>query len=175
MMDLTPLDVRKKREDLKRVVRGYDQAQVDAFLDMVGDRLEELVQEEVRLSEQVTMLREQLKGFQDREKALNEALIAAQELREEARSQADKAADFRIQEAGQEAERMIEDARRAVESSQRSLDALHTQRASFLRGLRSMAERFLQDVSYEEERLEAGVMGRDSEGDDSDDQEGEPE
>ena len=32
MMDLTPLDVRKKKEDFRRVVRGYDPAEVDGFL-----------------------------------------------------------------------------------------------------------------------------------------------
>ena len=64
MMDLTPLDVRKKKDDLRRTVRGYDPGQVDAFLDLVADRLEAVVQEEVRLKEQVTLLRERLDGFE---------------------------------------------------------------------------------------------------------------
>lgn len=152
-MDLTPLDVRKKKDDLRRTVRGYDPAQVDGFLDLVADRLEEVVQEGVRMKEQVRLLRERLGGFEERERALNEALIAAQELREEARLQAEKQAGLRIQEADQEAQRLLGEARRAAEDSERALADLHARRASFLRGMRSLLDRFLSEVSYEEARL----------------------
>jgi len=166
-MDLTPLDVRKKKEDLRRAMRGYDLAQVDAFLDLVADRLETMVQEEVRLNERVRLLKERLAGFEERERALNEALIAAQELREEARLQSEKQAGLRLQEADQQAEKLVGDARRATEDSERMLADLHARRASFLRGMRSLLDRFLQDVAYEEARLAgspdltAGVPGPD--------------
>ena len=153
-MDLTPLDVRKKKDDLRRTVRGYDPGQVDSFLDLVADRLEAVVQEEVRMKEQVTLLRERLGGFEERERALNEALIAAQELREEARLQAEKQAGLRIQEADQHAERVVGEARRSAEDSERALADLHARRASYLRGTRSLLDRFLAEVSYEEARLE---------------------
>ncbi len=156
-MDLTPLDVRKKKDDLRRTVRGYDPGQVDAFLDLVADRLEAVVQEEVRLKEQVTLLRERLGGFEERERALNEALIAAQELREEARLQAEKQAGLRIQEADQQAEKLVSEARRSAEDSERALADLHARRASYLRGMRSLLDRFLAEVSYEEARLEGSA------------------
>jgi len=153
-MDLTPLDIRKKKDDLRRTVRGYDPGQVDAFLDLVADRLEAVVQEEVRLKEQVTLLRERLGGFEERERALNEALIAAQELREEARLQAEKQAGLRIQEADQQAQKLVSEARRLAEDSERALADLNARRASYLRGMRSLLDRFLAEVSYEEARLE---------------------
>ena len=156
-MDLTPLDVRKKKDDLRRTVRGYDPGQVDSFLDLVADRLEAVVQEEVRMKEQVTLLRERLGGFEERERALNEALIAAQELREEARLQAEKQAGLRIQEADQHAERVVSEARRSAEDSERALEDLHARRASYLRGMRSLLDRFLAEVSYEEARLEGST------------------
>ena len=45
MIDLTPLDVRNKRGDFKRAMRGYEPHEVDLFLEMVADRLEALVRE----------------------------------------------------------------------------------------------------------------------------------
>ena len=138
-------------------MRGYDPGQVDSFLDLVADRLEAVVQEEVRLKEQVTLLRERLGGFEERERALNEALIAAQELREEARLQAEKQAGLRIREAEQHAERVVSEARRSAEDSERALTDLHARRASYLRGLRSLLDRFLAEVSYEEARLEGST------------------
>ena len=44
MIDLTPLDVRKKRGDFRKSMRGYDPQEVDTFLDLVAMRMEELVQ-----------------------------------------------------------------------------------------------------------------------------------
>ena len=167
-MDLTPLDVRKKKDDLRRTVRGYDPVQVDGFLDLVADRFEEVVQEEVRLKEQVRMLRERLADFEERERALNEALIAAQELREEARLQAEKQAGLRIQEGEQEAERLVGEARRAAEDSERALADLQNRRAGYLRGLRSLLDRFMAEVAYEEEQL-AGLPALVDESDDSED------
>jgi cell division initiation protein len=171
-MDLTPLDVRKKKDDLRRAVRGYDQGQVDAFLDLVADRLEAVVQDEVRLNEQVAQLRERLAGYEERERALNEALIAAQELREEARLQTEKQSELRLQEAGQEAERLVEGARRSVEDSRRAFDELKARRSAFLRDMRSLLNRFVQEVDYEEARIararsvyeSAGQAGRGSSG-----------
>ncbi|MGW8282183.1 MAG: DivIVA domain-containing protein [Gemmatimonadota bacterium] len=159
-MDLTPLDVRKKKEDFRRVVRGYDPAEVDGFLDVVSDRLEDLVARELRLREQSELLREQLAAFQDRERALNEALVTAQELREEARAQAEKTADLRVREAERQAEAIRRDAELAVQGARRGLDDLRVRRSSFLRSLRATLEHFLSELNEEERR---GSVGADDE------------
>ena len=162
MMDLTPLDVRKKKEDFRRVVRGYDPAEVDGFLDIVSDRLEDLVGKELRLREQSDLLREQLVAFQDRERALNEALVTAQELREEARAQAEKTADLRVREAERQAETILRDAEQAVQGARRGLDDLRVRRSGFLRSLRSTIEHFLAELDEEERRTGREVEVEDS-------------
>ena len=156
-MDLTPLDVRKKKEDFRRAVRGYDPAQVDGFLDLVADRLEDLVGKELRLREQSELLREQLAAFQEREKALNEALVTAQELREEARAQAEKTADLRVREAERQAREILRDAESAVHGARRGLDELRVRRTGFLRSLRTTIEHFLVEIDEEERRGFAGL------------------
>jgi DivIVA domain-containing protein len=152
MMELTPLDVRKKKEDFRRSVRGYDAAQVDGFLDLVADRLEDLVNRELRLREQSDLLKEQLAAFQEREKALNEALVTAQELREEARAQAEKSADLRVREAERQAREILRDAEGAVQGARRGLEELKVRRAGFLRSLRGTIEHFLAEIADEERR-----------------------
>ena len=157
MIDLTPLDVRKKKEDFRRAVRGYDPAQVDGFLDLVADRLEDLVGRELRLREQSELLREQLAAFQEREKALNEALVTAQELREEARAQAEKSADLRVREAERQAREILRDAESAVHGARRGLDELRVRRNGYLRSLRATIEHFLVEIEAEERRSFAGL------------------
>jgi cell division initiation protein len=157
MMDLTPLDVRKKKEDFRRAVRGSDPAQVDGFLDLVADRLEDLVGRELRLREQSEMLKEQLSAFQEREKALNEALVTAQELREEARAQAEKTADLRVREAERQAREIRREAESAIQGARRGLDDLRVRRSGFLRSLRSTIEHFLAEVEDAEKHGFAGL------------------
>lgn len=154
MIDLTPLDVRKKKEDFRRSVRGYDSAQVDGFLDVVADRLEALVREHASLSERVEHLAESLKSYQERERALNEALLAAQELREEARSQAERDAAVRLREAETHAEAILLDADQAIRHSTRRLEDLRARRRQFLKNFRTLVERYAEYIELEETRLE---------------------
>lgn len=153
MMDLTPLDVRTKKDDFRRTVRGYDPAQVDAFLDLCADRLDELVHRDAHRQEAVATAQKRLGAYEERERALNEALVTAQELREEARTQADKSAALKLQEAEQEAAGILQQAEAATEASRRSLDELRVRRAGFLRSMRWSLERFLGEIEEEERRL----------------------
>lgn len=152
-MELSPLDVRKKKEDFDRVLRGYDAGQVESFLDLVAERLEELVSERRRLRDRVSTLEEQLADFRERERALNDALLSAQELREEARSQAEREADLRRQEAESRAEEIVREAREEAEEVRRELERLRVKREQLLRSLRGTLRRFQDELEVEETRL----------------------
>lgn len=158
-MDLTPLDVRKKQDDFRRTVRGYDPAQVDAFLEVCSERLDELVQQVSRLQDEASVRQKRLESYEEREHALNEALVAAQELREEARVQADKSAALKLREAEQEAEGIRRDADASTHASRRILDDLRVRRAGFLRSMRWSLERFLGEIEEEERRLATEEAG----------------
>jgi cell division initiation protein len=158
-MDLTPLDVRKKKGDFRRRLRGYDPQRVDDFLDLVAERLEELVRQNVSLSEEVRQLQEQVAAFRERERALNQALVAAQELREQARQQAEREAVLVRREAEAAAQRIVEEGQRALREVKRQLELLEGRKASFLRAFRSLLERYAAELEVEEARLsdEAGT------------------
>jgi cell division initiation protein len=102
MIDLTPLEVRKKKGDFRRAMRGYDPAMVDDFLDLVADRLDELVRENLSLTERVGRQDHQVADYRERERALTEALVTAQEMREEIRRQTTREAELARQGAEQE-------------------------------------------------------------------------
>lgn len=150
MIDLTPLDVRKKKGDFRRTVRGYDPELVDDFLDMVAERLEELVKQNVGLTERAEHLQEQVASYREREKALNEALVTAQQLRSEAQAQADKEVELIRREAKSQAERIIEDGQRSYRELAREIEALHARKLHFLRSFRTMLERYLGELNVQE-------------------------
>lgn len=158
MIDLTPLDVRKKRGDFRKVVRGYDPAAVDDFLETVAGRMEELVREQNATASRVDSMTDAIAAYRDRERAMNEALVSAQQLREDVREQAAREADLVLREARAEAERIVGEARRQATAAAEALRRIQGQRVRFLRIFRTLVERQLQEIEMEEDR--SGSLGR---------------
>jgi DivIVA domain-containing protein len=152
MIDLTPLDVRKKKGDFRRVMRGYDADAVDNFLDEVVARMEELVRENQALGAKTTQMTEAIADYRERERAMNDALVSAQQLREGMREQAQRESDLVLREARAEGERIIADAKRQVTFALEALRRVQAQRVRFLRLFRALVERQLSELEQEEER-----------------------
>ena len=100
MIDLTPLDVRKKRGDFRKSMRGYDPQEVDTFLDLVAMRMEELVKDTIGLRERAELLQVQVDTQSSRERAVQEALVTAQAVREDMREQSRREADLALRGGG---------------------------------------------------------------------------
>jgi DivIVA domain-containing protein len=111
MIDLTPLEVRKKKGDFRKALRGYEPVLVDDFLDLVADRLEQLVRDNMAMTERLSRLEHQVADNRERERALTDALVTAQEMREEVRQQTAREADLVRRTAEQESAQV----RRAAE------------------------------------------------------------
>ena len=155
MIDLTPLDVRKKKGDFRRVMRGYDPDAVDNFLEEVSARMEELVRENTSMNARVSSMTDAIAEYRERERAMNEALVSAQQLREDMREQAQREADLALREARAQGERIIADAKRQVTLALEALRRIQAQRVRFLRLFRALVERQLSEIEQEEERTSA--------------------
>lgn len=156
MIDLTPLEVRQKKNDLPRGLRGYDPGHVDDFLDLVADRLEALVKENRRLAEELETLRASTGEYRDREKALTEALVSAQQMRESVREQSTREAELMRREAEHEAQRVRDDALRAIGREEETLRRLRARQRQLVEGYRGMLERELRELAVVADSLEAG-------------------
>src|SRR3954466_13017571 len=122
---LTPLDVR--RYEFGKALRGYDPERVDQFREQVAEELERLSRLNQDLDGKARGFHEQLRAFRERDKAINEALVSAQQLRSEMRAQAEREAELILREAQAEASRTIDDARatlRTLESDYASVDRM---------------------------------------------------
>ena len=76
-MKLTPLDIRK--QEFKKVMRGYDTVEVDTFMEMVSNEFEDLLKQQRDMRDRVTELETQLKDYRQIEKTLQQTLLQAQE------------------------------------------------------------------------------------------------
>ena len=141
---LTPLDVR--RYDFGRALRGYDPKRVDTFRDQVADEMDRLTRVNVDLESKARTFHEQLRAFRERDKALNDALVSAQQLRGELKDQSEREAQLTIREAQAEAEKIVEAARAEVRRMQSELDALDRSRRSYLAQMRTILSRQLSEL-----------------------------
>ena len=96
-MKLTPLDI--KKQEFRKVMRGYDQIEVETFLEMVSDEFETLIKEKNHLSDEVLKLKTQLKDYQEVEKTFKESLMSAQETINQSRDNSKREASLIIKEA----------------------------------------------------------------------------
>jgi DivIVA domain-containing protein len=163
MIDLTPLDVRNRRGDFKKLMRGYDPQEVDVFLELIAERLEALVRENLSLKERTQMLQEQVSSQAERERAVQDALVTAQELRADIREQSRRESETIIKEAETEARRIIveaeAEARTKLRNSERQIDQatdslveMERRRIRFLKEYRLLLEREFDVVEVEESR-----------------------
>lgn len=153
---LTPLDVR--RYDFGRALRGYNPARVDQFRDQVAEELERLTRINQDLDAKARSFHEQLRAFRERDKALNDALIAAQQLRDDVRGQAEREAQLIIREAQGEAERVIETARAEVRRMEEELDNLDRSRRTYLAQMRTLIARQLSEVEASDSQVIASTL-----------------
>ncbi|MGE5750437.1 MAG: DivIVA domain-containing protein [Gemmatimonas sp.] len=145
---LTPIDVR--RFDFGRALRGYNAEKVEQFRDQVAEELERLGRVNADLDTKARSFHEQLRAFRERDKALNEALVSAQQLRAETREQAEREAQLLLKEAQAEAERIIEAARAEVRRMEAELDSLDRSRRTYLAQMRTLLARQLSEVEASE-------------------------
>lgn len=174
MIDLTPLDVRNKRGDFKKIMRGYDPQEVDIFLELVAERLEMLVRETLDLRDRTQSLEEQVSQQADRERAVQDALVSAQGLRADIEAQSQREAEHILREAQSEAKqlrtsaeaevrRMLLEAdeevrnrvrgiERRVDQASASLEELERGRLRFLKEFASLLDREREVVRVELDR-----------------------
>jgi DivIVA domain-containing protein len=145
---LTPLDVR--RFDFGRALRGYNAEKVEQFRDQVAEELERLGRVNADLDTKARSFHEQLRAFRERDKALNEALVSAQQLRAETREQAEREAQLLLKEAQAEGERIVEAARAEVRRMEAELDSLDRSRRTYLAQMRTLLARQLSEVEASE-------------------------
>ncbi len=148
---LTSLDVR--RFDFGRALRGYDPARVDQFRDQVAEEMERLSRINQDLDQKARSFHEQLRAFRERDRALNEALVSAQQMRQETKEQAEREAGLIIREAQAEGDRFIESARSEVRRVQSELDGLERSRRAFMSQMRSLITRHLSEIEASDHPL----------------------
>jgi cell division initiation protein len=148
---LTPLDVRK--QTFRKTMRGFDPEEVRVFLEMVADEHEQLLQQNGMLSERVRHLSEQIEHYHGMERTLQNSLLTAERIGEEARERARLEAEAIQEDARLRAERILEDSRERLRSLKREVRDVHRQKDLFVQRFQSFLENQIQSLRSAEDEM----------------------
>ena len=140
-MKLTPLDV--KSQTFSTRWKGLDPAEVQTFLEVVTNDLEELASENNTLKDEAKRLRSDLEEHMQREKTLKETMVTAQRLADEIRLNADERAKLLVAETEIKAEKILDAAHRRAAKISEDIAELRRQRMSLESSIRATIQSHL--------------------------------
>lgn len=112
-MALTPLDIKNKVFSTK--MRGYNNNEVDDFLDQVIVDFEESLRERKELEKALKIANEKLTYFNELKDALNQSIVVAQDTAEKLKESAEKESEVTLTSANADAETILRSAKEEAE------------------------------------------------------------
>lgn len=126
---LTPLDIEKKEFSVG--FRGYNTAEVRAFLELVAAELESCMKENKTLREKLATIETEHKQLKELEEQIQKTLLLAQSAAEETKQNARQEATLLLREAEMERARITSE-----------IERLKSERDAFVAQLLSLVESF---------------------------------
>ncbi len=151
-MRITPLDIQQKQFSSR--FRGFDMEEVDSFLELIREEMEELLRDNANLREESRRFEKQLKEYKNIETTLKDTLISTQQMADEFRSTAKKEADLLRKEAELQSEKLLRDAQDKVVEVHEDITDLKGVRRHFKEELRRLIESHLSMMEFDREREE---------------------
>ena len=132
---LTPMEIHNHK--FKKSFRGYNDNEVDDFLDQIVQDFEKLLRDNERLNSQISSNERELEHFRKLEKTLNETLMVAQRTADEVITSAKKNADELKENTARECQTIREQARfeatQQISSATAKRDAILAEYDKFVR------------------------------------------
>jgi cell division initiation protein len=147
-MRITPMDI--EQQEFSRSFRGYNEEEVDDFLDKIVKDYEELINENLRLNEEIEKMKERLKEFSEIEGSLRSALLNAQKSAEEIKGRVENEAKVMVKKAEIEAEVIKQKASQKEDEVKNEINNLRRYKFMFKEKFKSMLNLYLKMLESEE-------------------------
>ena len=154
-MKIGPVDIRN-HSFVKRTMRGLDEGEVRAYLELVADGLQDAILQTEELHSKIDHLSREVEGYRKIEQSLRDSLLSASKITDDRLAQAEKEAQILIKNAEVEGEKILLRSREEAMRLQAAIDDLRRQRTTYV-------ERFRALLRSQMKILEASIVGFDPE------------
>jgi cell division initiation protein len=151
-MRITPLDIQQKQFSSR--LKGFDMEEVDSFLELIREEMEELLRENANLREETKRYEKQLKEYKNIETTLKDTLIGTQQMVEDYKNTAKKDAELIKKEAELRAEELLRDAQTEAIKIHEDITDLRVTRRHFKEELKRLIESHLSMMEFDKDREE---------------------
>lgn len=146
-MRITPMDI--EQQEFSRSFRGYNEEEVDDYLDKIVKDYEELIKENAKLREEIDRMKDRLKEFSEIEETLRSALLNAQKSAEEMKGRVENEAKIVIEKAERDAELIRQKALQKEDDARNEINNLHRYKFTFKERFKSMLNLYLRMIDNE--------------------------
>ena len=147
-MRITPMDI--EQQEFSRSFRGYNEEEVDDLLDKIVKDYEELINENLKLNEEIERMQEKLKEFSQIEETLRSALLNAQKSAEEMKERVEDEAKVIIEKAEMEAKALKQQVFQREDQVKNEVDNLRRYKFIFKEKFKSMLNLYLKMIESED-------------------------
>ncbi|MDQ0427848.1 MULTISPECIES: DivIVA domain-containing protein [Caryophanaceae] len=137
-MPLSPLDIHNK--EFSRAFRGYQEDEVNEFLEQIMRDYEILLKDKSTLEERLRTTDERVGHFNTIESTLQKSIFVAQEASEEVRRNSQKEAELIIKEAEKNADRIVNESLTKARRIAQEIEELKKQSRIFKNRFKMLVE-----------------------------------
>ena len=138
MPKITPLEIQNRR--FSRKWRGVDPVEVEAFLSLVSEEIEDLTRAKSELESRARSLEVENSEHRERERTLRDTLLSAQRASDDIRAAAHKEGVLIVQQAEDSSERLTHHALQRSAEIEKAIEDLKIQRTAFRLQLEKLVE-----------------------------------
>jgi len=142
--DLTPLDIRY--QEFRQGLRGYSVVEVREYLGRVADVQSALIEENERLRKQIRNLEAELARCREGEAELKRAVVAAERIAREIKTQAEREAELIRRETETERQAALQELVEQMKRVKSDIEQLRNERDLFVSQFRALLESYLASL-----------------------------
>lgn len=150
-MRITPMDI--EQQQFGRSFRGYNEEEVDNFLDRIAKDYEEILDENAKLKEEIDRYQSKVQEFSKMEDTLRSALVNAQQSASSIKENVQRETQVMIDNAKIEAEKIKQQAKQDSFDINHEIEALKKRKYALLEKLKNTLKLHIRmlDEEIEEE------------------------
>lgn len=155
-MKITPMDI--EQQQFGRSFRGYNEEDVDNFLDRIAKDYEDILNENVKLKEEIEKLQSRLEEYSKMDETLRSALVNAQQSASTIKENIQRETQSMIDNAKIEADQIKQQAKQEVYNVNNEIEALKKRKHLLLEKLKNTLKLHIRMLDEEivEEPEETG-------------------
>jgi len=147
-MNITPIDIQQKQFHV--TFRGFEQKEVETFLDQVREEMEALMREVTELREFRQVYDDRMSEVRQKEDTVKNTMVMTQKLMEDQKDNARREAALVIKDAEIRSQQIVNSAHEQKVKLDAEIQNLKRMRHHFLEDVKKVVQMHLEMVNYEE-------------------------